>query len=124
MPGANEFLYDPITTLEASVAKGGFSLDRLRNLPDTEKQKLSQQDFLFTHRFWGKVTPALKNAIKAAKSAYAENPTEEGQRVVDTLNWAKRYHSFFTPNSVRDSATKLGALAVDSNMAQQPTRIY
>lgn len=112
LPGEKEFLFDPITVLEASVARGGFNLDRLKSLPDEKKAEIGKTDFLFAHRNWGKVTPALKLALKHVQELKSLHPTSAAEEVERVLLWASNYKGFFTPSSLGDTLRKAGGASV------------
>jgi len=101
LPGKDEFLYDPITKLEDVVAGAGFSAGDLSQMSDEDKKLLQGSEFVLSHRRWGLVKPALVKALETAKTAYAKSPSAQGQKVVETLEWALGNRSLGTATAER-----------------------
>lgn len=85
LPGPDEFLYDPITVIEAMTKKSGYGSEAVAQFPNT--------NFVLTNRHWGMVQPALKKALQTAKQAYATNPSAVGAQTIRLLEWAKKDRS-------------------------------
>lgn len=86
LPGEDEFLYDPVTIMESMIRKSGYGLPA--ELSTADRKKLAGGDFLLKRRHVGKVKPALKLALQAAREIQASSPSELGDHVIQTLEWA------------------------------------
>ena len=110
LPTSEKFMFDSVSVIQSAAKASGFGLEALSDLPAQDQQFLAQQHFHLSQRHWGKIVPALKMALDAAKTAYDQAPSQEGLKVIETLEWALSHHSFFTGASLGDSAMKLTGL--------------
>lgn len=85
LPTQDQFLYDPNTALQDTMAMAGFSANDLGNLNDEDKKTLASSTFILQRRHWGLIKPALNLALKQAREFYATNPTETGAQTVKLL---------------------------------------
>lgn len=87
LPSDKEFMYDPISALQATTAKLGYSAHGVEETPESE-ELLKKHLFILKERHWGQIKPALKKALDLAEKEAAKANTSVGQQTVALLKWA------------------------------------